>query len=48
MLSGLTIAARGLSSVYLINAASYLAVIAALLMIGPVAQQAVARAIRAA
>ena len=42
-LSGLTIAAWGLSSVYLINAASYLAVIAALLWIGPVAQQAVRR-----
>jgi MFS family permease len=40
-LSGLTIAAWGLSAVYLINAASFLAVIAALLLIGPVAQQTV-------
>lgn len=42
-LSGLAIAAMGLFSVYLINAASFLAVIAALLMIGPVAQQAARR-----
>ncbi|TLN14697.1 MFS transporter, partial [bacterium] len=40
-LSGLTIAALGLSSVYFINAVSFLAVIAALLLIGPVPQQAV-------
>ena len=42
-LSGLAIAGWGLFAVYLINAASYLAVIAALLAIGPVAQQAVKR-----
>lgn len=42
-LSGLVIAAAGLFSVYLINAASFLAVIAALLLIGPVPQQAVKR-----
>ncbi len=43
-LSGLAIAGMGLFSVYLINAASFLAVIAALLAIGPVAQQAARRA----
>ena len=42
-LSGLAIAGMGLFSVYLINAASFLAVIAALLLIGPVAQQAAKR-----
>jgi MFS family permease len=42
-LSGLAIAGMGLFSVYLINAASFLAVIAALLAIGPVAQQAAKR-----
>ncbi|GAP12854.1 arabinose efflux permease [Longilinea arvoryzae] len=43
-LSGLTIAALGLFSVYMINAVSFLAVIVALLMIGTVPQQAVKRA----
>lgn len=45
-LSGLTIAASGLFSVYLINAGSFLAVILALLLIGPVPQQALKRAQR--
>lgn len=40
-LSGLAIAATGLSSVYLINAVSFMAVIVALLMIGAVPQQSV-------
>ncbi len=43
-LSGLAIAAMGLSSVYLFNAVSFMAVIVALLMIGAIPQQSVKHA----